>query len=143
MKKTQLYLIFILLITVNNTFAQKSQKEIRQQERKVDTMFTVQERSNLQLWFYDEIKKMNLSDEVEEEYYRIVLHYAFYMTRLDDKDKDFTTDERKNEFEKIVGNLNSKVKNVLSESDYEAHLSTFNQILKSVYERSGWEWEEN
>lgn len=138
MKATKSFFIVIFILTFFNLNAQ-SQKQIDREKNNVD-IFSDEERANLQLHFYDKTKEMKLSEEVEEEYYRILLHYVYDMQRLDDKDKDFTNDEIKVELEKLVIKMNSKIQPVLTKDQYQIHLINFNDLLKSIYRRNGWEW---
>ena len=139
MKYLKLVPLFILCI-FTDVYAQKTQKQLDREKNRVE-IFSVEERANLQLHFYEKTKEMNLSEEVEEEYYKFLLHYVFDMQRLNDKDKDYTNDEVKLELEKIVTKMNSKIKPVLTEEQYKTHLNNFNDILESVYRRNGWEWD--
>ncbi len=128
----------IFILTLFNINAQ-SQKEIDREKNRVE-IFSHQERANLQLHFYDKTIEMNLSEAVEEEYYRIILQSVYDIQRLDDKDKDFTSDEVRIELEKLVSKMNKKIKDVLSEEKYADHNNNFNDILKSIYRRNDWEW---
>lgn len=141
MKHLKLLLTLLFLSLYVNSYGQKSQKEIELENNKVQ-IFSDEERANLQLHFYDKTQEMNLSDAVEEEYYRLVLHYVYDIQRLNDKDKDFTDDEVKVELEKLVTKMNTKVQPVLTEENYQMHLNNFNDVLKSIYRRNGWEWNE-
>jgi archaellin len=139
MKHLKLLLTILFLSLYVNSYGQKSQKQIDLEKNKVQ-IFSDEERANLQLHFYDKTQEMNLSEEVEEEYYRLLLHYVYDIQRLNDKDKDFTNDEVKVELEKLVTKMNTKIQPVLSEAHYQTHLNNFNDILKSIYRRNGWEW---
>jgi archaellin len=142
MKHLKLLLTILFLSLYVNSYGQKSQKQIDLEKNKVQ-IFSDEERANLQLHFYDKTQEMNLSEEVEEEYYRLLLHYVYDIQRLNDKDKDFTNDEVKVELEKLVTKMNTKIQPVLSEAHYQTHLNNFNDILKSIYRRNGWEWNAN
>ncbi len=139
MKHLKLLLTILFLSLYVTSYGQKSQKQIDREKNNVD-IFTSDERANLQLHFYDKTKEMDLSEALEEEYYRLILHYVYDMARLDDKDKDFTNDEIKVEFEKLVTKMNSKIQKILTEDLYQKHLSNFNDLLESIYRRNGWEW---
>ncbi|GGI57002.1 hypothetical protein [Winogradskyella haliclonae] len=111
-------------------------------ERKVDTAYTWQESANMHFQFYKDTKKMKLSDEVENSYTNIIFNSTAKMARLDDKDKDYTAKERKTIFLKMVDDMNGKIKAILTKEQYAMHVTNFNRILRSVYRRSGWVWEE-
>ena len=138
MKTIKLFFIALFILTFFNVNAQ-SQKQIDLEKNKVQ-IFSDEERANLQLHFYDKTQEMNLSETVEEDYYRLLLHYVYDMQRLNDKDKDFTSDEMKVELEKLVTKMNTKIQPVLTEAHYQTHLNNFNDVLKSIYRRNGWEW---
>ncbi len=140
MKTIKLFFIALFILTFFNVNAQ-SQKQIDLEKNKVQ-IFSDEERANLQLHFYDKTQEMNLSETVEEDYYRLLLHYVYDMQRLNDKDKDFTNDEMKVELEKLVTKMNSKIQPVLTEEHYQTHLNNFNDVLKSIYRRNGWEYKE-
>lgn len=141
MKHLKLLLTILFLSLYANSFGQQSQKQIDLEKNKVQ-IFSDEERANLQLHFYDKTKEMNLSEAVEEDYYRLLLHYVYDMQRLNDKDKDFTNEEVKLELEKLVTKMNSKIQPVLTEAHYQTHLNNFNDLLKSIYRRNSWEYKE-
>jgi len=141
MKHLKLLLTILFLSLYVNSYGQKSQKQIDREKNRVE-IFSDEERANLQLHFYDKTQEMNLSEDVEEEYYRLLLHYVYDIQRLNDKDKGFTNDEVKVGLEKLVTKMNSKIKPVLTEAHYQTHLNNFNDLLKSIYRRNGWEYKE-
>ena len=141
MKQLKLLLIILFLSLYANSYGQNSQKQIDLENNKVQ-IFSDEERANLQLHFYDKTKEMNLSEAVEEDYYRLLLHYVYDMQRLNDLDKDFTDDEVKVELEKLVTKMNTKIQPVLTEAHYQTHLNNFNDLLKSIYRRNGWVYKE-
>ena len=134
------FLFTILALSLFATiYGQQTQKELEREKNKVQ-IFSDEERANLQLHFYDKTKEMNLSEEVEEDYYRLLLHYVYDMQRLNDKDKGNSDEEVKVQLEKIVSTMNSKIQPVLSKEQYQQHLNNFNDILERIYGRKGWEW---
>jgi len=137
MKHLKFIITAMVFMIAINGFSQKSQKQIDREKNKVK-LFSDEENANLQLYFYYKTKEMNLSEKVEAEYYTLLLHYVYYMDRIDDKDKDFTKDEMKVELEKIVATMNSKIKDVLSEEKYIMHKKNFDVILESVYRKHDW-----
>ncbi|WP_299366402.1 hypothetical protein [Winogradskyella sp.] len=141
MKTIKLLFIPIFVLTFSSVIGQ-SQKQLEREKNKVD-MFSVDERANLQLLFYEKTKAMNLSEDVEEEYYRYLLHYAYDMQRLNDKDKDYTSEEIKEELEKLVTKMNSRIKPILTEEQFKVHKKNWNDVMKVVYFKNGWDWEED
>lgn len=141
MKHLKLLLTILFLSLYVTSYGQKSQKQIDREKNRVE-IFSDEERANLQLHFYDKTQEMNLSEEVEEDYYRLLLHYVYDMQRLNDKDKALTSNEVKVELEKLVSKMNAKIKPVLTEAHYQTHLNNFNDLLKSIYRRNSWEYKE-
>ncbi|WP_299114372.1 hypothetical protein [uncultured Winogradskyella sp.] len=140
MNTIKLFFVSIFALTFSSVIGQ-SQKELEREKNKVEVL-TVEERANLQLLFYNKTKTMNLSEEVEEEYYRYLLHYVYDMQRLNDKDKDYTDDEMKKELKKLITKMNSKIEPVLNKEQFKMHLKNWNDIMKVVYFKNGWEWTE-
>ena len=135
------FLFTILALSLFATiYGQQTQKELEREKNKVQ-IFSDEERANLQLHFYDKTKEMNFSEDVEDDYYRLLLHYVYDMQRLNDKDKGNSDEEVKVQLEKIVSTMNSKIQAVLSQDQYQKHLTNFNDVLESVYRRNSWEWD--
>lgn len=82
-----------------------------------------------------------MSDSLENDYSNIFLNSVAKMARLDDKDKDFTPEERKAEFLKLVDKMNIDLKKILNDDQYKLHEINFNDILRSVYRRANWAWD--
>ena len=141
MKAIKLLFISIFALTFSSAIGQ-SQKELDREKNKVD-MFSVDERANLQLLFYEKTKAMKLSEDVEEEYYRYLLHYVYDMQRLNDKDKDYTNEEVKQELEKLVVKMNTRIEPILTEDQFKMHKKNWNDVMKVVYFKNDWEWTEN
>lgn len=141
MKKLQFLLLAGLLMSMGSAFSQtmKSEKEIRRQAAKIDTVYTVQERANIEQWFNERINEMNLSTDKREEYDTVVYSYIYEMSRLNDKDKGYSIDEIHVRFDKIVDNMNAELKTFLTNKQYINHLENFSQIVRSIYHKYGWE----
>ena len=136
MKPAQYLYVTLLILTVNLSFAQnKTEKEIELQEAKVDTVYTVEERANIQRWFYDRVNDMKLKPEVREDYDRIVNQYVFDMSRLNDSDKNYSRDEIHEKFNMLVGKMNGELKAILTTDQYVNHLENFGEIQRSIYRR--------
>lgn len=63
------------------------------------------------------------------------------MARLDDKDKNYTDEERKELFLKRLSKINEDIKVILNPEKYNMHTENFNKILRSVYRRCNWKWD--
>ena len=140
MKTIQLSLVTLLMLTCTTLIGQ-SKKQLEREKNKVE-VFTVEERANLQLYFYEKTKAMDLSEEVEEEYYMYILQYVYDMQRLNDKDKDYTDEEIKTELTKLIDKIDTKVKPILTDEQFKMHKANWEALLKSVYLKNGWEWSE-
>ncbi|WP_411894383.1 hypothetical protein [Winogradskyella sp. A2] len=141
MKIYKLGLLLVSLLLCSNSFGQRD-KELERKiiERKVDTTFTVEEAAENFLLFYNNMKLMKMNDELENEYSNIVLNSAARMRRLDDNDKDYTIEERKELFEEMLDKLSADLKKILSKEQFKLHEKNFNVILKRFYERAHWAW---
>ncbi|WP_370097225.1 hypothetical protein [Xanthomarina gelatinilytica] len=141
MKKFTFLCLAVLFANISFVFSQNtmSEKQIRRQAAKVDTVYTVQERANIELWFNDRVNEMNLTKEKREEYDTIVYSHIYEMSRLNDKDKNYTIDEIHTKFDAIVDNMNSELKALLTNDQYINHLENFGQIVRSIYHKYGWE----
>lgn len=117
----------------------KSQKQIRRDAAKVDTVYTVEERARMGRWLYDRVNEMGLSDEVREEYDAIIFSKIYDMSRLNDKDKDLTDAEIQTQFDNIVDKMNLEVKAILSKDQYINHLENFAEIERSIYKKFDWD----
>lgn len=106
-------------------------KQNEKNQHKVN-IFTSEEKDALQNFYADEVNKMKMSDEKEEEYYNILLYHTYSMSRLDDKDKGYSENEITKKFNILQGKMNTKMKALLSQEQYVIHLETFSKILYSV-----------
>lgn len=136
MKATRILCACLFLLSVNASFAQiKSEKKIELQEAKVDTVYTVEERANMQRWFYERVNDMKLESDIRDDYDRIVNKYVFEMSRLNDSDKNFKRDEIHEKFNLLVGKMNGELKAILTTEQYVNHLENFGEIQRSIYRR--------
>jgi hypothetical protein len=103
------------------------------------TIFTPEERANLQLWFYEQTQLMGLTEKTDIEYERIFYTYIYQMSRLNDKDKDYCDEEMNDLFEQLVDKMNVEMKQLLTKEQYIQHLENFGEITRSVYRRMDWD----
>lgn len=130
----------LLFMVAQVSFAQnKTLKETELQESKVDTLYTMEERVNMQRWFYDRVNDMKLNEDLRDDYDRIVNKYVFDMSRLNDADKRYTRDEIHENYNLLMGKMNAELKTILSTDQYVNHLENFGQIQRSIY--SKWDFE--
>ena len=78
-----------------------------------------------------------MSKEDEEKYSNILSFYVNNMTRVNDKDKDFSEDEMTEQYNKLFDEMNVKMKALLTPENYVIHLEAFSKILYSVNTKRG------
>ena len=136
MKVYQTLYLGCFLLVANMSIAQnKTEKDIELQESKVDTVYTVEERANIQRWFYERVNDMQLKPDVRDDYDRIINKYVFDMSRLNDTDKNYTREEIHDKFDEMVDKMNTELKSILTTDQYVNHLENFGEIQRSVYRR--------
>jgi len=113
------------------------QQQIQREKDKV-AAFTPEEWANMQLSFYEQTKKLELTPELNAEYERIFYTRIHEMSRLNDKDKALSDKEIKVGFDRIVDEMNAEMKTLLDQERYVQHLENFGKIIRSVYRRMNW-----
>ena len=132
MKTTKSVLIILLGLTVINVNSQDlSPKQLEKQKNRVQIL-TLEEQWDTQIWYFQEVEKMNLSEEESEQYSSNLLLYMSKMKRLDDLDKDYTYEEILVEMDKLYEKLNTKVKSFLSPDSYDQHLKTISTLQEYI-----------
>ncbi|WP_282087558.1 hypothetical protein [Aquimarina algiphila] len=131
----------LLLLVCLSTFGQtQEEKQAERQKNKVE-IFTSGEKDNLQFFFKEQVVSMELTKDLRDDYYGIILYYSNKMGRIGDKNKGYTDAEIKTKFDDMVLQLNDEVKEILSKEQYEIHKESFGKIVTSVYNRKGWKKE--
>lgn len=126
-------LIILSLYIVSTTLQGQSSKS-----HSANDVYKSAERDSLQLWFYDRATVMGVEGKKRDEFYNIILYHTFKMTRLENRDKGFTSQEIRVRFEKLLQKQHSEVKEILDSKQYNYYLDTYDRLLKGVYERKGW-----
>lgn len=125
-------IIFILIFTLSFSHINaQSEKDQEKEDYKV-SLFSDAEFANLHIWFYNETQKMNLSEKVDNEYSSIRSMYFFRMSRLNDKDKGYSTEEIIEGLYEIFDKLNVAVKPVLTEDQFSQHLELMKGVSKAI-----------
>ena len=128
MKTIKTILIIVFGLTVVNVSSQDlSPEQLEMQKNRVQIL-TLEEQWDTQIWYFQEVEKMNLSEEESEEYSSNLLLYMSKIKRLDDLDKDYNYEEVLIEMNKLIKKLNTKVKSFLSQDSYDQHLKTINTL---------------
>jgi hypothetical protein len=132
MFKIKLVLCLTGLLIFSNITAQELSKE----ERKVE-IFSSEEKDNLQLWFNDEVKRMNLNEEEMSQYSSIIVYYVAKIARLDDKDKGYSEERFKKELNSLLAKQDAELKELLTPEQFEIHKEIYGEFLRSAYRRWG------
>ena len=132
MTRSNIVLCITGLLLLTNIQAQKLSKE----ERKVE-IFSSEEKDNLQLWFRDEVKRMNLSEEEMSQYSSIIVYYVAKIARLDDKDKDYSEEQFKKELNSLLARQDKELEDLLTAEQFEIHEEIYGEFLRSDYRRWG------
>jgi len=135
MKSKHLLCISFFLFSFVHIIAQNlTQKQLEYEKNKVQ-IFTVKERDNLQIWFNEKVKLMNLSEAKEEKYNNILIFYLVKMGRLDDKDMGNSKEEILQKLDELLLKQDKEIKAILSKEEYEIHLKNYSKMLKSIRNR--------
>ena len=134
--KKMTYLKYVLALTIIFSCFSVQSQEYDKKTRAVK-IFTPEEKDNLQVWFHDEIKNMNFTEEEKDEYISVMTYYIVKIARLDDKDKDFTKEEFKKELNILVNKQNAELLEILTNEQYAMHTDIYGQFLKAAYNRWG------
>ena len=132
MTRTKIVLWITCLLIFSNIKAQELSKE----ERKVE-IFSSEEKDNLQLWFNDEVKRMDLNEEEMSQYSSIIVYYVAKIARLDDKDKDYSPERFKKELNSLLARQDKELEDLLTPEQFEIHKEIYGEFLRSAYRRWG------
>ena len=131
MKLIKYFLLFFSLSVCFNINAQSTNDTIVK-KHDVDEIFTSGEKDNLQMWFQDEVDKMNLTGKKEALYIDIVIYYIPKIRHLRDKDKGYSMREYLVLLDELLLKQNEEMITFLTDEEYLKHLEIFNTLLKSI-----------
>lgn len=129
--------IFVFLcafIVQNATFAQTTTLESTENEQ----LFTDKDKDFFQLWYYDQVLKMQLDEEARGDYLALLQYYTFKMTRLGLAKYNYTDAEQKMKFDQLVKKMNAEMMDYLSNANYMIHKQSFTKIEDAVYKKKNW-----
>lgn len=122
MKTIKSLLVLIIGLTVMNVNSQNlTSKQLEKKSNKVEIL-TLEEQWDIQLIYFQEVEKMNLTEEEFNQYSSTLLMYTSKMMRLDDLDQDYTYQEIVKEMDTYLGKINTSVSTFLSKESYDQHL---------------------
>lgn len=102
MKQFLIACVFLLLFS--NGFAQE--KMVDQKTNDSEQIFTSKDKDYLQLWYYEQLLKMDLNEESRDGYLSLLNYYTYKMSRLGLPKYKLTDSERKKKFDELVVKLN-------------------------------------
>lgn len=128
------YYLF-LLITLGFFFS----SVVNAQEVNPDKVeiFSSEEKDNLQIWFHEEVEKMNLTEEEMSQYSSIITYYISKISRLDDKDKGYSEERFKKELNSLLKKQDKELEELLNPEQYKIHQEIYGEFLRSAYRRWG------
>ncbi len=124
--------LLLFICTIGQIHAQEMSKEERQVE-----IFTYEEKANLQNWFHEETKRMNLNEEGMAQYTSVITYYIAKISRLDDKDQDLTDAEFLKELKKLLKKQDKDLTELLDPEQFAIHQEIYGEFLRSAYKRWG------
>lgn len=122
MKLIKSLLVIAFVFSFANINAQVLSQRAQQHEDNEVEVLTKEEQWDLQIWFNQELDKMNLDEETKKDYEAYFLMYVSRMMRLDDKDKGLSKEEILVELDKHILEMNTKMKEILPEDAYKQHM---------------------
>ena len=129
--KRVLTAVFLLVACAIPATGQQTKEEVKVQ------IFTHEERDNLQLWYNEELQRMDLSEEKESQYNSILFYYIAKITRLDDKDQDLSKEEFMAKLNEYLDKQDQDLKEILTEEQFAIHKEIYGEFLRSAYRRWG------
>ncbi|WP_299439279.1 hypothetical protein [uncultured Aquimarina sp.] len=135
MKTTLIGLFLLICIT---TFGQTQEEKLQERQNNKVEIFTSSEKDNLQVFVAEQVEKMKLSKDLEDDYYMILGYHTNKMGRLDDKNAKLTEKEMIAQFKQMIKKLDEDMKEILTKEQFEIHKESFSKIVTSVYNRNGW-----
>ena len=133
---TKNYAMKNLLLVVVLSFAISSYSQATKEENKVQ-IFTYEEKANLQNWFQNELQRMELTQEEEASYSSVIVYYVAKISRLDDKDQEYSEEEFKAKLNEYLGKQDAELKEFLSDEQFAIHKEIYGEFLRSAYKRWG------
>ena len=121
-----------LTLTITSSYAQDAPKD----DTKVQ-IFTYEEKANLQTWFNKELQRMQLSQEQESQYSSVITYYVAKISRLDDKDQDYSKEEFRAKLEEYLKKQDEDLKDILTPEQFAIHKEIYGEFLRSAYRRWG------
>ena len=136
--KKSLFLL-LLLISVSSFGQVNTLDEIDTLATTQKRLFTPKDKDFLQLWYFDQVLKMQLKETQRDDYLGLLTYYTYKMGRLSLPKYKFTDVEMKVRFDELVVGLNDEMKDYLSPENFAIHVESFSKIESLIYKKRGWE----
>ena len=132
MKTIKLIVIGICVLSFMNVNSQNlTPQQIERENNRID-LFNTQEFANLHIWYNNKVLELRLSEEQEVQYSFVIAKYTYRMSRLDDKDSDYSYEEMVEEVHSLVAKIDKDTKPVLTDTQYEDHLKITKEFKQTV-----------
>ena len=101
-------------------------------------IFTDKDKDFLQMWYYEQILKMDLDEDGRDNYRTLLTYYTYRMGKLPLPKYEYSDAEQKKRFDALVVKCNEEMKELLTEANYAIHLKSFTTIVEKVYKAKEW-----
>lgn len=128
---------FIIGFLCFGSFSLTAQNTVTETTENVQ-LFTDKDKDFFQLWYYDQVLKMQLSEQGREDYLALLQYYTYKMTRLGYAKYEYTDKEQKAKFDSLVDSMEVEMKDLLSATNYKIHTESFKEIEDAVYKKKDW-----
>ncbi len=136
MKKFSIWLFMFCYCLISR---QTQDEKLQERQNNKVEIFTSSEKDNLQSFVAEQVQKMNLTEDLQDDYYMIIGYHSNKMARLNDKDSNLTKEQIISKFRNMLGDMDKDVQEILFAEQFKIHKQSFDKIITSVYNRSGWE----
>lgn len=121
--------VLVLLIVSINVYSQENNEEL---------FYSIEENEYIKDWFSQEVESMQMTDEVKEVYYDVIIKYTSKMDELGDEEENYSSEDFRVKLSSIVDEMNLNMKEVLTTSQYKIHEKNFELILWNIKIKKGW-----
>lgn len=132
MKFLKTFIFLSLVLTWSQINSQTLSPRAQERENNEVEILTMEERSEIQIWFNQEVEKMKLNQDTREAYEAFYLLYTSKMMRLDDKDQDYTKEEIMKEMETLIAKMNKRMRDILPDKAFDMHIENTNTLFGYV-----------
>lgn len=130
-----LFVIALLALWSNKAYAQNNNGQAEPYAQ----IFTDQDKDFLQLWYYEQILKMDLDEDGRDNYRTLLTYYTYRMGKLVLPKYGYSNAEQKTRFDDLTQKLHAEMKDLLNDQNYAIHLESFERIKEKVYKAKEWE----